>query len=195
MIYATADATLTGNDLSGNNHGIYIVSGNPVISNNTVRNASMDGMLLATAGTATVTGNTIASNSSNGISISAGNAFISGNAIHGNFYGIQITGGSPRILNSTISNNSYGVYAATSTGSDPVIHGSTLNCNYYYNLYSSTVTPINVTNNTWENAPPTIGDGQLGTCTIGNDICFYGPQPQYAPYQGAVPGTCFRPPA
>lgn len=188
---SAGNAAITDTLVKGNAIGIAVAAaGTPVISGSTFESNSTG--VSISAGSALISAGTFTSNIY-GIAVSSGSPSITSSTFHGSTYGIWVTGGSPSILTNDISSNSYGVYITTSTGSNPVVHDSSLSCNIYYNLYSSTTSTIDVSNNSWEHYPPIVSDQSIG-CTVGDDICYGGPAPLYQPYHATVPGVCVRMP-
>ncbi len=149
---------------TGQGDGISATGGAPIILNNTIRGTTYGSISgISCGGNALVANNTI-SGWSTGISAS-NTSTIQGNLIvnnkgtmSGQGSGIQITGGSPIIMNNTIAKNNVGVAITDATaGQDPpapILIGNNFQNNSQYNIRLSLGTStvpynINATYNWW----------------------------------------------
>lgn len=176
--------------------GIAVTGGNPTITNNNIVGGSAFGDGISVAGGALIDNNTINGLTlmTNGILITSGTPTISNNTITNSITGIFVSDGAPVISGNMIDHNSTGISIFGSTA-NPIINGNSIFCNLSLNLSSSATTTIDMTSNSWENAPPLVIDT---LCSQGTDICYnslIGPAPKYIPYNPAVPGVCIRPPS
>lgn len=214
-ISVAANALITGNTLSGNYFGIYVSAGSPSISNNNFTGNLGNGINIAD-GSPTINNNTVTNNGS-GIESTSGSPtlspLITNNVISGGFYGIFAYSGTWAISGNTISGNtSFGIqfYALSNvggaitgntiisngTGIDltgggtftfPSINNNSLSCNTTADLSTLATTTTDVTNNSWDHAPPT---AVFTACTAGTDICYSGTAPTFTPFNPTVPSPC-----
>lgn len=143
--------------MSGAVYGISISSGSPMISNNAIHGTHNGGSWgISSFGNSYIFGNVI-SGCDYGIE-SANSATITGNMLYNNTnehgtdgYAIKVSGsGNSLIENNTVINSPYGVYIYNAPD-DPLSVNITNN-NIYgngYNIYCSSSSNINATNNWW----------------------------------------------
>ncbi|TEB10868.1 right-handed parallel beta-helix repeat-containing protein [Pelotomaculum propionicicum] len=131
-------ASATNNQLSNfDTTGIYVSSGSPTISGNTVTGGNYG--IYVVNGSPSISSNNLSNNSNTGIYVSSGSPAISGNSLSGgsgNNYGVVIAGGTVTIENNNISQ--YPNYEAIKLGST----GATVSGSVYGNTISSCKYPL-----------------------------------------------------
>jgi parallel beta-helix repeat protein len=173
-IWVGADASLSGNFITGAGDGIDVSAGNSIIANNTITGNRNYGISSYSTGTITIANNTITNNSYTGIwnsngtltidnntitnngqygiySGSPNSTTISNNMLSGHYYGLYLYQSSGAVSGNTISNNTgYGIYAALVGSSS--IHNNKLSCNALVDFYLTDTNAANfdITNNAWD---------------------------------------------
>jgi hypothetical protein len=149
---------------TGQGNGITSTGGAPIILNNTIRGTTYGSISGISCGGNALVASNIISGWSTGISASntstiQGNLIVNNKgALSGQGSGIQITGGSPTIMNNTIAKNNVGVAITDATAGQnppaPVLIGNNMQNNSQYNIRLSLGTSpspynINATYNWW----------------------------------------------
>lgn len=121
-------------------------------------------------------------------------------SVVGGAWGIAVRN-SATVTGNDISGYHIGIYVldASNAVNTPTIQGNSIYCNVYANLFTDEyspaiaggpVPPINVTNNSWNNAPPSVLSVAAGSSGCGGvDICYYelAPVPVSDPYNAPAP--------
>ena len=155
-LYSSSNNYLTNNTANSNNdHGIYLysASNNNTLSGNTVNSNNGTGIYLGSANNNTLVGNTVNSNNGTGIYLqSSSNNTLAGNIASNNEWGIDLYSSSTNILTeNTVSNNSnYGMYLRSSSNNNTLI-GNTASNNANRGMYLSSSSNNILTNNTASN--------------------------------------------
>ncbi|HSQ77562.1 MAG TPA: right-handed parallel beta-helix repeat-containing protein, partial [Nitrospirota bacterium] len=190
---STVSNSIVYNDYA---YGIAVWSGNPLIKNTTITgtNASEDGIAVyggnPTIDSSNVKGFTNGGRS--GVSVSGGAPVISNSIIDQNDTGISIAVVSPTVTNNTITNNLTGVAVTQDVTTAPTINYNNIFCNSDSDLNVSVITAvpaIDVSNNSWDHAPPVTASPGAFPCPTGTDICFTGLPPVFTGY-AIVPSPC-----
>lgn len=160
---AGATVAISSNDISFNSYGIRFNDSTPTTSQNHIWNNSEDGIYFLRSGNGTsISNNTIANNSKNGIWVSTSSVKIDNNTMENNglngTYGIYYSG---TIENNTaLSNPGSGIYLVSSSGPFLQYNNITLNgIHGVYSYYSSlTMRENNITYNSPSGScPPSCG--------------------------------------
>ncbi len=154
------------------NRGVQLTGG--TLTNSTFSSIGTTAIYVA-SGSPSVTGNTVNS-ADYGLHVNAGTPIISGNTVLGVTYGVYVYQSSPVIRNNQIQAVEYGVYVyAFSTLAQPEITGNSLiganKAGFYYYVSGLTLSGLTLTRNSFTNSHSAVlfslDDAGFGTNVIG----------------------------
>jgi parallel beta-helix repeat protein len=156
-LYSVHHCTISGNNASGNYHGIYLSSSsnNNMLTSNTANSNNNYGIWLWSSSNNNLTSNTANSNNYSGIYLyaSSNNTLTGNNASNNSNRGIHLQYSSNNTLtaNTVTSNNNYGIYLYSSSNNNNLTSNTASNNSHGIYLYSSsnnnTLTANTVTSN------------------------------------------------